>query len=107
MTTDPWPSHKKDLRRSRPGACVPRGLRNNSGTLCQSRTPAYSGANFISITEYPRPNAVVRAPRTVRFASNGQALLQQERATLKTRGCYLIIDAGSPAAAISAAQAFR
>jgi hypothetical protein len=85
----------------------PAGIEFFYGKLDDTGTPAYSGANFISITEYPRPNAVIRALGTVRFPSDGQALLQQDRATLETHGYYVIIDAGSPAAAVAAAQALR
>ena len=55
----------------------PAGIEFFYGKLNDTGTPIYSGANFISITEYPRPNAVTRALGTVRFPSNSQALLEQ------------------------------
>ena len=85
----------------------PAGIEFFYGKLNDTGTPSYSGANFISITEYPRPNAVTRALGTVRFPSNSQALLQHDRATLKTRGYYVIVDAGNPAAAIAAARTLK
>jgi hypothetical protein len=85
----------------------PAGVEFFYGKLDDTGTPTYSGAKYISITEYPRSNAVTRALGTVRFPSNNQALLQQDRATLKTHGYYVIIDAGNPAAAIAAARALR
>jgi len=85
----------------------PAGIEFFYGNLNDTGTPTYSGAKYISITEYPWPNAVTRALGAVRFPSNGRALLQHDRATLKTHGYYVIIDAGNPAAAIAAARTLR
>ena len=85
----------------------PAGIEFFYGKLNDTGTPTYSGANFISITEYAHPNPVTRAFGSVRFPSNGQALAQHDRATLKTHGYYVIIDAGNPAAAIAAARTLK
>jgi hypothetical protein len=84
----------------------PAGVEFYYGKLDDTGEPVYTGtSNFISITEYPTNNAVVQAIGETRFPGNARALLQGNHATLKTHNLYVIIDAGTSAAAIAAARA--
>lgn len=86
-------------------AQFPAGIEFFYGKLDDAGDPVYAGPNFISITEYAGKNAVVRGMGLVRFPDNAQALLQDNGATLRTHGFYVIIDAATPTAAIAAARA--
>jgi hypothetical protein len=76
------------------------------GKLDASGGPIYTG-NYISITEFPEANSVVRGMGTGYFPSAPQAILQNKRVTLTARGAYMIINLGGRVTAITAARAFR
>lgn len=61
--------------------------------------------SFISITEFPHKNPAVTAQGIGLFPQD--AAIISTTATLKTHGLYTIINAGTPAQALTAARALH
>jgi hypothetical protein len=116
MNPDPIvpPSRLATLQRSWVG--LPRYFAGLSGKLRQiggielfyGRTdflgnPIYRGS-FISITEFPHKNPAVTDQGTRLFPQDS-AIVSDGTATMKARGLYIIINAGSTSQAITAARA--
>jgi hypothetical protein len=66
--------------------------------------PPYQ-APFFSITEFPRANVFVTEQGLSYFPDNNQAILEDNTATLKVGGLYIIITASDPTHALTAAKA--
>lgn len=73
------------------------------GRIDHDGKPIYNGS-FISITEFPQINPAVLYQGT-RLFPNDAAIITNNSATMKTHGLYIIIQAGSPAQALTAARA--
>lgn len=65
--------------------------------------PTYTGS-YISITEFPRLNPAVTA-QGIRLFPQDAAIINNTTATMKTHGLYVIIKAGRPDQALTAARA--
>jgi hypothetical protein len=72
------------------------------GHTDQHGKPIYTGS-FISITEFPHINPAVRY-EGLRLFPQGAAIIANRTATMKTHGLYVIIKAGSPDQALTAAR---
>jgi len=79
------------------------GIELYYGDLDATGYPLRSG-RYVSITEFATANSEVRAEGLGRFPSNGTAVLEGHRLTLRVNGLYVIIDASDPHRAILAAR---
>jgi hypothetical protein len=74
------------------------------GPLDGTGYPRRKGA-YVSITEFASANAEVRLEGVGRFPSNGDAVLEHARATLRVDGLYVIVQASAAKLALAAVRA--
>ena len=95
-----WPFHGRFMGQGNPLA----GVELYYGRLDATGYPRRTGA-YVSITEFPRANAEVRFEGIGRFPSDGNAVVERGRATLRVGHLYVIVEASDARRALDAVRA--